>query len=144
MGRGRPGGNPDRPKLPPGKGRVKGSKNKLTKERVEKELRFIALSDPIALFDRVAKGRRLFRLREIQEMSEDMRRCIASLKVLTTKTPAANGKPAGDDTTVEVKLWSKTAALELCARILGMLNNKVDLGGTVEHVNRIIYEHHDT
>ena len=41
MARGRPGGNPDRPPLPngPGHGRTKGSKNKITRERWEQEVR---------------------------------------------------------------------------------------------------------
>lgn len=105
-----------------GPGRPKGSKNKLTRERIEQELRYIALSDPIALFDRVAKGRRDFALREIHEMSEDMRRCIASVKVKTENLTAGD---KAQDTTVEVKLWDKTKALELCARALGMLKDHV-------------------
>lgn len=120
----RPGGNPDLPPPPngPGHGRTKGSKNKLTRERVEQELRFIALSDPIALFDRVAKGKRTFKLREIADMSEEMRRCIASVKVRTENLSAGDDE---QDTTVEVKLWDKTKALELCARSLGMLKDHV-------------------
>jgi hypothetical protein len=105
-----------------GPGRPKHSKNKLTRERVERELRYIALSDPIALFDRVAKGKREFRLREINAMSEDMRRCIASVKVKTENLTAGDG---AQDTTVEIKLWEKTKALELCARALGMLKDHV-------------------
>lgn len=118
----RHGGNPNRPPLPngPGHGRTKGAKSKLTRERVERELRYLALSDPIALFDRVAKGARTFKLREIHEMSEDMRRCIASVKVKTENLTAGDD---AQDTTVEVRLWSKTHALELCARSLGMLKD---------------------
>lgn len=119
-----PKGNPH-PKhdhLPkgPGHGRTKGAKGVLTRERVERELRFIAMSDPIALFDRVAKGKRTFKLREIHEMSEDMRRCIASVKVRTENLTAGD---EAQDTTVEVRLWDKTKALELCARSLGMLKD---------------------
>jgi hypothetical protein len=43
-------------KRAPGPGRPNGSINKLTRERVETELRFIALSDPLMLFQRTAKG----------------------------------------------------------------------------------------
>jgi len=69
-----------------GPGRPKGRKNKITRNRVEQELRYLAFSDPIALFDRVAKGRRDFKLREITAMSEAMRRCIASVKVRHRKS----------------------------------------------------------
>src|ERR1019366_3820729 len=86
-------------------GKPKGSKNKLTRERVEQELRYLALSDPLALFDRVAKGQRTFQLREIHAMSEEMRRCIASVKVKTENLTAGDG---AQDTTVEVRLWDKT------------------------------------
>ena len=111
-----------KPKGEPGPGRPKGSKNKLTRERVEQELRFIALSDPIALFDRSAKGQRTFTLKDIHDMSEEMRRCIASVKVKTENLTAGDDS---QDTTVEVRLWDKTKALELCARSLGMLKDTV-------------------
>ncbi len=105
-----------------GPGRPQGSKNKLTRERVEQELRFLAFSDPIALFERVHKGRRAFKLREIHAMSPDMRRAIASVKVKTENLTAGD---KAQDTTVEVKLWEKTKALELCARALGMLKDSL-------------------
>lgn len=129
-----PRGNPNPPKLPPGPGRPKGAKNKLTRERIEKELRFIALSDPIRLFDRVAKGKRTFTLREIHDMPEEMRRCIASVKVRTENLTAGDNK---QDTTVEVRLWDKTKALELCARTLGMLKDTVVIEGLDERKARL-------
>ena len=107
-----------------GPGRPKGSKNKLTRERVEQELRYLALQDPIALFDRVAKGKRTFKLRELVDMPEEMRRCVASVKVRTENLTAGDGE---QDTTVEVRLWDKTKALELCARSLGMLKDKLEV-----------------
>ncbi len=87
---------------------------------MEKELRFIAFSDPKALFDRTAKGKRTFTLREIHNMSEETRRCIASVKVRTENLTAGDD---AQDTTVEIRLWEKTKALELCARALGMLKD---------------------
>ena len=119
--------NPSTPRLTKaGPGRPKGAKNKLTRERVERELRYLALSDPIAMFDRVAKGKRTFKLRELHEMSEEMRRCIASVKVRTENLTAGDGE---QDTTVEVRLWDKTKALELCARSLGMLKDTLVVEG---------------
>lgn len=118
-----PHGTPENLKRAAGPGRAKGSKNKLTRERVELELRRLALSDPLALWEKT-KGRRTFTLREIHGMSEDMRRCIASIKVRTENLTAGDGQ---QDTTVEVKLWDKTKALELCARSLGMLKDKIEI-----------------
>ncbi len=115
-------------------GRRKGSKNYLSRERVELELRHIAFSDPIALFDRVAKGQRTFKLREIHAMSEEMRRCIASVKVKTENLTAGDG---AQDTTVEIKLWDKTKALELCARSLGMLKDRVEISAPEELLSRL-------
>lgn len=115
-------------------GRTKGSKNVLTRERIERELRYIALSDPIALFEHhvgfekdkdgklTKRRRRYFTLREIDAMPEEVRRAIASVKVRTENLTAGDGE---QDTTVEVKLWEKTKALELCARTLGMLKDHV-------------------
>ena len=121
----RPGGNPDRPPLPPGKGRPKGSKNKLTRERVEQELRVLALTNTAALsFERLkqpnGKLRTTFSLREVHAMPEDVQRCIASIKVRTENLTAGDG---AQDTTVEIRWWDKVKALELCARSLGMLKD---------------------
>lgn len=133
MARGRPGGNPDRPPLPngPGHGRTKGSKNKLTRERVEQELARIALYDPLALF---GGGKLRFTLREITEMSEDMRRCIASVKVKTENLTAGDKE---QDTTVEIRLLPKVQALELCARSLGMLKDKIEISAPEELIARL-------
>jgi len=110
----------------PGHGRTKGSKNKLTKERVEKELRHIAFSNCVDLFERAHKGRRVFRLRELTAMPEGVQRAIASMKVRRENLTAGDG---ARDTTVEVKLWDKTKALELCARALGMLKDHIVVEG---------------
>ncbi len=128
MGRGRPGGNPDRPPLPngPGHGRTKGAKSKITRERWEREVRFLAFSDVAQLFDRVAKGKRTFTLREIRDMPEEIRRCIASVKVRTENLTAGD---EAQDTTVEIKLWSKTDALQLGARANGWLKDVVQVEG---------------
>lgn len=109
-----------------GPGRPTGSKNKLTRERVEQELRYLALSDPIALFEKAHGKQRTFTLRQLETMPEEMRRCIASIKVRTENLTAGDGE---QDTTVEVKLWDKTKALELCARSLGMLKDTLVVEG---------------
>lgn len=117
-----------------GPGRPKGSKNKLTRERVEQELRYIAFSDPIALFERVYKGQRTFKLRELAAMSPEMRRAIASVKVRTENLSAGDDK---QDQTIEIKLWDKGKALELCARALGMLKDSIHITASEDVLSRL-------
>lgn len=105
-----------------GPGRPKGSKNKLTRERVERELRYLAFSNIIQAFEGIHGKRRAFTLRELKAMPEEFQRAIASIKVRTENLTAGDSK---QDTTVEIKLWSKDKALELCARSLGMLKDHV-------------------
>lgn len=109
--------NQDKLKRTAGPGRPKGSKNKLTRERVEQELRIIGLMNAAQLF---GTGKQRYTLREIAEMPEEMQRCIASVKVKTENLTAGD---KAQDTTVEIKLWPKVQALELCARSLGMLKD---------------------
>lgn len=117
-----------------GPGRAKGSKNKLTRERVERELRYLALSDPIALFEKAHGKQRVFTLKALHAMPEEMRRCIASVKVRTENLTAGDG---AQDTTVEVRLWDKTKALELCGRALGMFKDKLEISAPEELISRL-------
>ena len=133
MSQGRPGGNPDLPKRNgPGVGRTKGSKNKLTRERVEQELRVVALTNAARLM--FGNGKRKFTLREIAEMPEELQRCIASVKVKTENLTAGDD---AQDTTVEIRLWPKVQALELCARSLGMLKDTVVIEGLDDRKARL-------
>ena len=109
-----------KPRGEPGSGRPKGSKNKLTRERVEQELRVVAMTNAARLM--FGNGKRKFTLREIAEMPEELQRCIASVKVKTENLTAGDD---AQDTTVEIRLWPKVQALELCARSLGMLKDTV-------------------
>jgi|SRR5437773_611919 len=115
-----------------GPGRPKGSKNKLTVERVEEEIRRIALMDPLALFGRVHGTRRRFTMREIADMDPEIRACIASVKVKTENLTAGDDR---QDQTVEIKLWNKNQALELCAKHFKWIADKettVILDATIE------------
>ncbi len=103
-----------------GPGRAKGSKNKLTRARVEQELRVVAMTNAARLM--FGTGKKKFTLREIAEMPEELQRCIASVKVKTENLTAGDD---AQDTTVEIRLWPKVQALELCARSLGMLKDTV-------------------
>lgn len=129
-------GNPhpktDHLKRDAGPGRPKGSKNKLTREMVENELRIVALTNTAAAM--FGSGKRKFTLREIAEMPEALQRCIAGVKVRTENlTPGDDAQ----DQTVEVKLWDKVKALELCARSLGMLKDKLEVTTSEELVSRL-------
>lgn len=117
-----------------GPGRPKGSKNKLTRERVEQELRYLAFSNIIQAFEGVHGNRRRFTLRELRAMPEEMQRAISSVKVRTENLTAGDGE---QDTTVEIKLWSKDKALELCARSLGMLKDNLSISAPEELLSRL-------
>lgn len=131
---------PDQSKLKrdAGPGRPKGSKNKLTRERVEQELRVLALTNTAALsFERLkvdGKLRRVFSLKEVHAMPEEVQRCIASIKVRTENLTAGDGE---QDTTVEIRWWDKVKALELCARSLGMLKDVVQIEGLDQRKARL-------
>jgi len=92
-------------------------------------VRFLAFSDVAQLFDRVHKGSRTFTLRQIQDMPPEIRKCISSVKVKTENLTAGDG---AQDTTVEIKLWSKTDALQLGARANGWLKDKVEISAPEE------------
>lgn len=128
MGRGNP--NPPNKRLSTaGPGRPKGSKNKLTRERLELEIRRLALSNILDAFENMHGNRKKFTLRELRSMPEDFQRCIASVKVRTENLTVGDDS---QDITVEIKLWDKTRALELGARALGMLRDKIEISAPEE------------
>jgi hypothetical protein len=112
-------------------GRPKGSKNRLTIERVEEELRRIATMDPGDLFS-VPRGGRRYTLRAIQDMSPEARACIASIDVV-----ARNLSDRRPGEIVRIRFWNKVKALELCARALGMLKDHIAVAGLDERKARL-------
>lgn len=109
-----------------GPGRPKGSKNKITRERWELEVRRLAFSNIVNAFTAVHGNKRTFTLRELRAMPEDMQRCISSVKVRTENlTPGDDAQ----DTTIEIRLWPKTEALQLGARANGWLKDVVQVEG---------------
>lgn len=99
-------------------GRQKGTPNKVTNERIEKEVARIALMDPIEYFAITGgKAKRTCTLREVHAMSADARACIASIKVKTVNLTAGDGE---QDTIVEVRFWDKVKALEMMMKRRGM------------------------
>lgn len=121
-----PKGNPNRPPLPngPGHGRPKGSKNKMTRERWEREVSHLAFSNIVQAFTAVHGNKRSFTLKELRAMPEEMQRAIASVKVRTENLSSGDGET---DTTIEIRLWEKTKALELGARANGWLRDKLEI-----------------
>ena len=129
-----PKGHPStlNPRGQPGTGRPKGSKNKLTRERVEQELRVVAMTNAARLM--FGNGKKKYTMREIAEMPEELQRCIASVQVKTENLTAGDD---AQDTTVEIRLWPKVQALELCARSLGMLTDKLVVTTSEELLSRL-------
>ena len=118
-----------------GPGRPKGAKNHLSRERLELEIKRMALLDPVQVFERykdpvTGRLRRTFTLKEVHDMDEDTRRCIASIKVRTENLKGGDG---AQDETVEIRFWDKVRAVELGARCLGMLKDRMELTVSPEH-----------
>lgn len=118
----------------PGRGRTKGSKNAITRDSWDNEVRYLAHSNLIDAFEAVHGNKRSFTLRELRAMPERIQRAISSVKVRTE-----NLVPGDDaqDTTIEIKLWDKTKALELGARANGWLKDVVQVQGLPERKERL-------
>jgi hypothetical protein len=103
-------------------GRQKGSKNKLTVERVEEEIRRIAFFDPARLFAKVGYGKAAtYTLQEFAGLPPDVRAAIACFDVVIRNLPADGARA----TIVNVRWYNKVKALEMCARHLGWFNETV-------------------
>lgn len=139
MGKGNPNPSPSTRLHGPGPGRPKGSKNRITRERWEQEIRALAFTNTAALsFHRLkhpnGRLRTTFTLREVHEMPEEAQRCIASIKVRTENLSAGDDK---QDETVEIRWWDKIKALELGARFHGWLKDKVEITAPEELISRL-------
>ncbi len=112
-----------------------GDKLGITAERVLLEVARIAFADPRELFD--ADGH----MRPIHELSEDIARCVASVEVVKEKTTITNGDKAKTKTrteeyTTKPRLWDKPRSLDLLMRHLGLMKDKMEIGGKVDVVHR--------
>ncbi len=92
----------------------------MTRDRWEKEVRCIALSNLVEAFTAIHGNKRSFTLKELRAMPEAMQRAISSVKV---RTENLNPGDDAQDTTIEIRLWDKTKALELGARAYGWLKD---------------------
>ena len=84
------------------------------------ELKTIGLSDVRELFDE--EGRMV----PIHKLPDHVGRAIASIEVVSKMVPGSD--PVEIEYVHKIKLWPKTQALELLARHLGMLNDKLIVG----------------
>lgn len=85
-------------------------------ERVLKELCRIGFSNPLNLFDETGK------LLPVQEWDEDTARSVSSIKTRVTVDKEGN-----ETTTTEFRFWNKNNALELVAKHLGMLDDRIKM-----------------
>lgn len=98
------------------------NKLEITAERVLAELARIGFSDPRELFD--ADGQ----MKPIQDLPDDTARCIASVEV-TRETTRRNGDKTETETVTKIKHWDKNRALELLAKNLGLLKDRIQFEG---------------
>ena len=117
-----------------GPGKPKGTKDRLSRERVEQELRHLALFDPRKLLGRTGKMARTFTLRDIADLPDEIAACIASYDVVLGNQNKSDGAL---ETVIKVRWYDKTKALELCCRSLGMLKDQVTIGTSDELLARL-------
>lgn len=119
-----------------GPGRPKGSKNAITKDWVEKHLRWRVEFDPVAaLFARKGKGKgAVWTLRDLVDLSPAERMCLESYDVV-----AGNVDQSDDalETVIKPRWYAKDKALELCARSLGMLKDRVEITTSEDVLSRL-------
>ena len=99
--------------------RARLNANLLTIERVDRELARLAFSDIGALYNLDGT------LKHPSEMSEDARAALASIEVVEDRLVAGV-------VTKKIKMYDKGAALALAAKRLGMLVDRVAVGGDPE------------
>lgn len=95
----------------------------IKQDRVIIEIARLAFNDPRKAFD--ADGNLL----PIQAWPDEVAAAIASIKVLETKNDEGTVSQ-----TKEIKFWDKSKNLDLAARHLGMLKDKVEHTGVVNFV----------
>lgn len=111
-----------------GPGRPHGSKNKITREWVEKHLRWRVEFDPVAaLIERHGKGKdAVWTMRDLANLSEQERMCLESYDVVKGNVDQSDNAL---ETVIKPRWYAKDKAVELCARSLGMLKDVVVVEG---------------
>ena len=96
--------------------------NALSPQRILEELRRIALFDYSACFD--SNGKML----PIHQLPPEARACIASVETRRINLESGDGQT---DEVTRVRLVDKTKALDMLAKHLGLLTDKVEHSGTL-------------
>ena len=102
----------------------------LDQDRVVLEIARLAFNDPRRAFNQQGA------LLPIQDWPDDVAAAISSIKTLEVK--AADGTVIGE--TKEIKFWDKTKNLDLAARHLGMLQDKLEITTPVSELIRAARE----
>jgi phage terminase small subunit len=101
---------------------ARAEKMGITAARVLEEVRRLALSDIRCVFDENGK------LRAVADLSEEQAAAISSVEVVTSSIPIGHGE-VEIESTHKLKAWDKLRALELLAKHLGLLRDRVELTG---------------
>jgi phage terminase small subunit len=91
-------------------------------DRALRELARLAYSDPMELFNEQGK------VLPIIEWPAELRAAIGSFEVVRGNVDAGDGK---FDDVIKVKLWDKPKALEMIAKHLGLLTERVEHSGGI-------------
>lgn len=119
-----------------GPGRPHGSKNKITREWVEKHLRWRVEFDPVAaLIERHGKGKdAVWTLRDLANLSEQERMCLESYDVVKGNVDQSDNAL---ETVIKPRWYPKDKSLELVCRSLGMLKDKLEVSAPDELLSRL-------
>jgi phage terminase small subunit len=101
---------------------------KIDQDRVLLEIARLAFSDPRKAFDRTGN------LLPIQEWPDEVAAAVASIEV--DEIADKDGNVLGH--TKKIKFWDKSKNLDLAARHLGMLNDKLKVNLTVDPVQEAL------
>lgn len=93
-----------------------------------KELARVSLADPRNLFD--ADGN----VKPVTEWSADDAACISQVEIVKRNVFAGDGKM---DTIMKIRLWDKPKSLEILAKHLGLLTERLEIRGDAELVDRL-------
>jgi hypothetical protein len=91
-------------------------------DRALREMARLAYSDPMELFNEQGK------VLPITEWPAELRAAIGSFEVVRGNVDAGDGK---FDDVIKVKLWDKPKALEMIAKHLGLLTERVEHSGGI-------------
>ena len=91
-------------------------------DRVLEEIRRLAFADVRSFFDEHGN------LKPIHELMEEQGACLASFEVVKKNGEAGDGQV---DIIHKVKVWDKLKALEMAAKHLGVLVDRVEHGGSI-------------